>query len=60
MSIHVNEKNGKEIINKISIISKNNNCNMWIEFGTLLGYLRNGKFIKNDMDVDFGIKFEDW
>jgi phosphorylcholine metabolism protein LicD len=27
----------------------------WLDYGTLLGYVRNGQIIKNDIDLDFGI-----
>jgi phosphorylcholine metabolism protein LicD len=27
----------------------------WLDYGTLLGYVRNGHIIKNDIDLDFGI-----
>ena len=31
----------------------------WLDFGTLLGYIRENDLIKNDIDIDFGIRGED-
>ena len=32
----------------------------WIEFGTLLGIIRDGKLIDHDTDLDFGVLLEDF
>ncbi len=34
---------------------KKNDCNFWIQDGTLLGYYRHNDFICHDMDTDLGI-----
>lgn len=47
-------KNGYEIISTIYDISKKLNLCIWIDWGTLLGYLREGKILEHDYDLDFG------
>jgi len=32
----------------------------WIEFGTLLGIIRDGKLIDHDTDLDFGVLLDDY
>mgnify|MGYP003089566186 FL=1 len=30
--------------------------NIWLDFGTLLGYYRENDFISHDLDMDFGVQ----
>ena len=48
------EKNGDKVLKKIFEISEKENLKVWLEFGTLLGIVRNGGFIKYDTDIDLG------
>ena len=34
-------------------------CDYWIDFGTLLGFYRQGEFLETDPDIDIGVKRED-
>lgn len=43
----------KEILDTLDI-------KYWLDWGTLLGAVRNGKIIKWDADIDFGIMDNDW
>ncbi len=36
------------------------NINFWLEFGTLLGYYRDGDLIMHDTDIDFGVYLKDY
>jgi len=42
----------KQVLNKAEIP-------FWLDFGTLLGFYRQGEFLKNDPDIDLGVKRED-
>jgi phosphorylcholine metabolism protein LicD len=35
------------------------NISFWIDFGTLLGFYRQGDFLETDPDIDLGVKRED-
>lgn len=50
--------NRDECFIKTIDILKNNNVDYWLDFGTLLGAVRDGDFIKHDYDMDLGILFE--
>lgn len=50
---------GMELLSKISSISKKNDLLFWLEFGTLLGAVRDHDFIKHDFDIDLGVMFKD-
>ena len=47
-------KYGYKIIEIISCISDKTNIPIWIDWGTLLGYVREKKIIEHDDDLDFG------
>ena len=42
---------------KVNSITKENKIALWPEFGTLLGIERENGFISHDMDLDFGVFF---
>jgi len=44
----------KKLLKKIIPILENNNIGYWLEFGTLLGLIREKGFIKWDSDIDMG------
>lgn len=49
------KENFEEILN-IVYSSELKNYNIWLDFGTLLGYYRENDFISHDLDMDFGIQ----
>ena len=54
-----NYKIKKEASGILSILKKtfDKNCeDYWLDYGTLLGFVRDGKIIGHDIDMDFGIK----
>ncbi len=53
------QKNGYNVLSKFSSICYENQIPFWLEFGTLLGAYREKGFIKHDLDMDFGIFYED-
>ena len=66
----LNEKANIELDSKRSNLLKENfeqiltivysselkNYNIWLDFGTLLGYYRENDFISHDLDMDFGVQ----
>ena len=56
------KENFEEILN-IVYSSDLKDYNIWLDFGTLLGYYRENDFISHDLDMDFGVqvsKFEEF
>ena len=49
------ESNAVNIFKDISAIFNANQIQVWPEFGTLLGIIRDKGFIKDDLDLDFGV-----
>ena len=49
----------KDII-KIIYNSQLNKYDLWLDFGTLLGFYRENDFINHDLDMDFGIIINDY
>ncbi len=49
------EKNVKDILLRINPIFEKNTIDWWLDYGTLLGCVREGKVLKNDKDLDFGV-----
>ena len=49
------KENFEEILN-IVYSSELKNYNIWLDFGTLLGYYRENDFISHDLDMDFGVQ----
>ena len=44
-----------DIIKKVSVCFTQNEVRFFLDFGTLLGFVREGKLFSHDLDVDFGI-----
>lgn len=51
--LHRMRQHGYEVLERVHEVFKNNNIPYACEAGTLLGFLRDGGFIKNDDDFDF-------
>lgn len=49
-----------ELFEKLTKVFKNNNSIFWLEFGTLLGKIRENRTIPHDGDVDLVVDFDDW
>ena len=43
------------ILKKIHKVFEKNTEDYWLDYGTLLGYVREKKIIKGDLDLDFGV-----
>ena len=56
LCVHKSMKNQLQTFSKIC---KKDNITFWLDYGTLLGAVRNNKFIPWDYDFDVGIFFED-
>jgi len=46
---------GLEVLIKVKKIAKELNITYWLDFGTLLGAVRDEKFIEHDLDLDIGM-----
>lgn len=53
-------KGGEETLRKASDILDKAGVFHWLEFGTLLGVVRDGKLIKHDCDLDLGVFLDDF
>jgi hypothetical protein len=51
----VSEQEKLQLLKKVTKILDENNIEYWLEFGTLLGCIRDGKFIEWDSDIDLGV-----
>lgn len=47
--------NGKEVLEILNKVSKNTGVKYWLEFGTLLGKIRENNFIGHDINFDIGV-----
>ena len=54
------KKEGKNVLNVASEALSKINIFFWLEFGTLLGVIRDGKLIEHDTDIDIGVKLQDY
>lgn len=52
-------KHGLTVLSKIKSGFDHENINFWLEFGTLLGVIREDNFLRNDEDLDLGAYFSD-
>lgn len=52
-------QNGKEILEILNRVSKNTGVKYWLEFGTLLGKIRENNFIGHDINFDIGVMKEE-
>lgn len=52
--------NSKIVMNKIDEVFKEINIPYWLEYGTLLGAVRDKNFIKHDIDIDLGLFLDDY
>lgn len=57
---YINTSDGKEIVKLITDVGRKNGVKIWIEFGTLLGHVRDNGFIPHDRDIDFGMEYKYW
>ena len=48
---------GKEVLQDIHLVFLKSEIDYFIDFGTLLGYIRDNSFIKHDLDIDIGVPF---
>lgn len=53
------KKYGISVLEQIKKGLDSNEIEFWVEFGTLLGVVREKNFLKNDEDIDLGAYFED-
>ncbi|MCF8357667.1 MAG: LicD family protein [Prolixibacteraceae bacterium] len=53
-------KYGKEALRRCDKALRDNNIQYWLDFGTLLGAIRENDFIKHDNDIDIGILHADY
>ncbi len=49
-----------EILVKVDGVFKELNIKYWLDFGTLLGAVRNNDFLQHDNDLDFGVYLNDY
>lgn len=54
------KKNKLHLINALELIKKDNKYIFWLDYGTLLGAVRNGKIISYDYDIDISMNKESW
>lgn len=52
-------KNGLEVIKRLGNACNQHKVIYWLDFGTLLGAIREKGFIPHDNDIDIGVRFED-
>ena len=49
----------QEILTRTRRVFEEHTKDYWLDYGTLLGYVREGKIIKGDLDLDFGVVISD-
>ena len=52
--------NGKDFLNQIQKVFEELGISYWLEFGTLLGAVREGDFIGGDSDIDLGAYLDEY
>jgi len=50
---------GKEALERIDLVFSESDLIWWIEYGTLLGAIRENDFLSHDVDIDIGIFLND-
>jgi len=53
-------ENGRMLLSQIKLIFDELNIQYWLEYGTLLGAIRDKKFIQHDYDIDIGLFLTDY
>ncbi|WIH27830.1 LicD family protein [Photobacterium damselae] len=53
-------KNKRKCLDDFNIIAEKLGVEYWLEYGTMLGAIRNNKIIPHDFDFDFSINREQW
>lgn len=53
------KKKGRNLLREITRTLEKNHVRYFLDFGTLLGFIREGGMIAHDRDIDFGIYMED-
>ena len=53
-------ENAKELLEQVDKVFKELGIKYWLEFGTLLGAIREKGFIGHDLDIDLGVFLEDF
>lgn len=53
------KKYSLEALEEINSALKENNVKFWLDYGTLLGAIRDNDFIAHDLDLDFGVFYDD-
>lgn len=54
------EEQAAKLIQKAAEIFKKHNSRFWLDYGTLLGQVRDGRIIKHDGDIDLAVDFNQW
>jgi hypothetical protein len=54
----INELKWQGVLSELNSFLAHHNIQYWLDQGTLLGAYRDGAFLKNEHDVDFGILFK--
>lgn len=54
------EKHAAEFFEKITKAFKKANSYFWLDYGTLLGYVRDGRIIPHDGDIDLAVDYNFW
>jgi len=52
---YIFRRNGLEALEKLESAFSRHDILFWLEFGTLLGAIRENNFIKHDLDIDIGL-----
>ena len=54
------KNNGEEVLKQAHDALRSINLHFWLDFGTLLGAVRDHALLKNDLDVDLGVFLHDY
>jgi phosphorylcholine metabolism protein LicD len=56
----INQENAISNLKELDLIFRKHNIRYWIQDGTLLGCVRDNKFIPHDNDIDIGCRWSDF